>query len=125
MMMGLMIGGKTPEVDPKNKKRAVKYWMYGAPASELAIAWGIDEDVADLKKCANCEYFDNRVSTLKATGGKTGQGACSKFKFLCSDEASCQAWECKADYELEHMLEDEDDSSPMSSSKDDDDDDDT
>jgi hypothetical protein len=96
MSIGLMIG-EAPEVDPKNKERAVKYWMYGADASDLAEAWGIDEEYAELKKCTNCEYFDNRKSTLKAVGADASMGACKKFLFVCSGAASCQAWECSFD----------------------------
>ena len=84
MAMGLMIGGEVPEVDPKNKERAVEYWMYGATAEELAKAWDKPVKVAELKTCGNCEYFDNRARTLKALKGKPGQGACTKFKFMCS-----------------------------------------
>lgn len=92
-MASLMIGGEIPEVDEKNKARAEEYWMYGKGAAELAKAWGKDEDVAALKTCANCEYFNNSARVLKALGGQPGQGACTKFNFMCSQEASCQAWE--------------------------------
>jgi hypothetical protein len=92
--MGLMIG-VVPEVDPKNKKRAEEYWMYGSTPEELAKAWGIDKDMAKLKKCTNCEYFDNRKYTLKALEIDATMGACTKFKFACSGEASCQAWDCE------------------------------
>ncbi len=95
MMMGLMIGGPTPEVDPKNKDRAEKYWMYGASTEELAKAWGKEVEYAKLKKCGNCEYFDNRSKTLKALSLEPDTGACLKFKFACSQDASCQAWDCK------------------------------
>lgn len=105
MTLGLMVGGATPEVDPKNKDRAEKYWMYGETAEELAKAWGKELEYAKLKKCGNCEYFDNRARTLKALNGESGMGACLKFKFMCSQDASCQAWDCK-DMELEEKMED-------------------
>ena len=92
-MIGLMVGD-TPEVDPKNKKRAEEYWMYGASTEELAKAWGKDTEYAELKKCANCEYFDNRKTTLKAVGADASMGACTKFKFVCSGAEACQAWDC-------------------------------
>ena len=94
MKIGLMLGA-TPEVDPKNKKRAEEYWMYGKPVEELAKAWDKEVEYAKLKKCGNCDYFDNRARTLKALNGEAGSGACLKFKFMCSQDASCQAWECK------------------------------
>jgi hypothetical protein len=100
MKVGLMIGGKTPEVDPKNKARVEEYWMYGASEEELAKAWDKEVSYAKLKKCANCEYFDNRARTLKALDADSGMGACTKFEFLCSQEAACQAWDCREmDYE--------------------------
>jgi hypothetical protein len=102
MKIGLMIG-EVPEVDPKNKTRAEQYWMYGASEAELAKAWGKPVEMAKLKKCANCEYFDNRASTLKALKAESGMGACKKFNFLCSQEAACQAWDC-----MEDKWEDED-----------------
>ena len=103
MAMGLMIGGEVPEVDPKNKERAVEYWMYGATAEELSKAWDKPVEIAELKTCGNCEYFDNRARTLKTLKGEPGQGACTKFKFMCSQEASCQAWDSK-----EMEMEDDD-----------------
>lgn len=93
MTVGLMVG-EVPEVDPKNKKRAEEYWMYGASPEELAKAWGKDPEYAALKKCTNCEYFDNRKGTLKALGIDATMGACTKFKFACSGDAACQAWDC-------------------------------
>ena len=103
MTMGLMIGGATPEVDPKNKARAEEYWMYGATAEELGKAWDKPAKIAALKTCGNCEYFDNRARTLKTLKGEPGQGACTKFKFMCSQEASCQGWDSK-----EMEMEDDD-----------------
>ena len=101
MSIGLMVG-EAPEVDPKNKKRAETYWMYGQPAKELAKAWNttVDKEAmeyAELKKCANCDYFNNNKKVLKALDADATMGACMKFKFLCAAEASCQAWECKAE----------------------------
>jgi hypothetical protein len=93
MMMGLMFG-EVPKVSPKNKTRAEKYWLYGAPTEELAKAWDKPVALAELKKCANCEYFDNRVQTLKALKLDSGMGVCKKFSFACSQDAACQAWDC-------------------------------
>jgi hypothetical protein len=98
-MMGLMID-EMPEVSPKNKVRAEKYWMYGATADELAKAWDKPTAIAELKKCANCEYFDNRVQTLKSLKLESGMGACKKFSFACSQDKACQAWDCP-DWEME------------------------
>lgn len=93
MKIGLMVGA-APELDPKGKKRAVEYWMYGSEPAELAKAWGIDKDIAEVKRCTNCEYFDNSKRTLIALDAEASQGACQKFKFLCEGEAACQAWDC-------------------------------
>lgn len=96
MMLGMsLMLGEAPEVDPKNRDRAEKYWMYGASAAELGEAWGKSADMASLKTCANCEYFDNRMQTLKALNIESGTGACTKFKFVCSQEKACQGWDCK------------------------------
>lgn len=103
MMYGLMLGGEVPEVDPKNKLRAEEYWMYGSSAEELAKAWDKPLEYAKLKTCANCEYFNNRARVLKALNAEAGQGACMKFHFMCSQEASCQAWECKDEDMMEGM----------------------
>lgn len=99
MIMGLMVG-EIPEVSPKNKDRAVKFWMYGETPENLAKAWDKPVAIAELKKCGNCEYFDNRVQTLKSLKLESGMGACRKFKFACSQDAACQAWDCM-DNELE------------------------
>jgi hypothetical protein len=98
VMMGLMIGEKL-ELSSKNKARAEKYWMYGESPEELAKAWDKPVAIAELKKCANCEYFDNKVQTLKAHNLESGMGACTKFLFACSQEAACQAWDCP-DWEM-------------------------
>lgn len=103
MMYGLMLGGEIPEVDPKNKARAETYWMYGASADELAKAWDKPTEYARLKTCANCEYFDNRARVLKALDAEPGMGACKKFSFMCSQEAACQAWECKDEDMMEEL----------------------
>jgi hypothetical protein len=104
MSIGLMVG-ETPEVDPKNKERATEYWMYGASPEELAKAWDTEVEYAKLKKCTNCEYFDNRKTTLKAVGADASMGACTKFKFVCSGDQACQAWDCVS----EKWEDDEDD----------------
>lgn len=85
--------GEAPEVDPKNRDRAEKYWMYGASAAELGEAWDKPEDMAALKTCGNCKYFNNSAHTLKALNIEAGLGACTAFKFVCSQEKSCQGWD--------------------------------
>jgi len=87
--------GEVPEVSNENKKRAEEYWMYGADVAELANAWGKPIAMAELKTCGNCEYFDNRMQTLKALKLEAGMGACTKFKFACSQEKSCQGWDSR------------------------------
>jgi len=96
MMLGMsLMLGEPPEVDPKNRDRAEEYWMYGASTEELGKAWDNPTDMAALKTCGNCEYFDNRARTLKALKIESGLGACTKFKFVCSQEKACQAWDGK------------------------------
>ncbi len=103
VMMGLMIG-TTYEISDKNKKRAEEYWMYGASPAELAKAWNKPVEIAELKRCGNCEYFDNSVKVLKAHKLESGQGVCKKFLFACGQEAACQAWDCP-----DHMEEEDED----------------
>tara|TARA_B110000858_G_C17448641_1_gene313163 strand:+ start:82 stop:396 length:315 start_codon:yes stop_codon:yes gene_type:complete len=96
MMLGMsLMLGEPPEVDPKNRDRAEEYWMYGASTEELGKAWDNPTDMSALKTCGNCEYFDNRARTLKALKIESGLGACTKFKFVCSQEKACQAWDGK------------------------------
>ena len=105
MMVGMsLMLGEVPEVSNENKKRAEEYWMYGADTAELANAWGKSLAMAELKTCGNCEYFDNRMQTLKALNLEAGMGACTKFKFACSQEKSCQGW----DSPDKHMMEEDD-----------------
>ena len=101
MMMGMsLMLGEPPEVDPKNRDRAEKYWMYGASAEELGKAWDKPTKMAKLKTCGNCEYFDNRMKTLKSLKIESGLGACTKFKFVCSQEKSCQGWGTQDHYTM-------------------------
>jgi len=102
MMVGMsLMLGEAPEVDPKNRDRAEQYWMYGASADELGKAWDKPADVAALKTCGNCEYFDNRMQTLKSLNIESGTGACTKFKFVCSQEKSCQGWDSPDKHNME------------------------
>ena len=101
MAIGLMLP-ENMEVSAEGKQRAIDYWLYGDDRwSDLAAAWGKDLSDAELRTCANCEYYDNRVSVLKALDGESGQGFCKKFEFLCSDAASCQAWEGNDIFQME------------------------
>ena len=101
MTIGLMLP-ENMEESKEGKQRAIDYWIYGDDNwTELAAAWGKDVSEAELRRCGNCEYFDNRVSVLKALDGEAGQGFCRKFEFLCSEAASCQAWESCGEYGME------------------------
>jgi hypothetical protein len=101
MSIGLMMP-ESMEVSKEGKQRAIDYWMYGDDKfEELAEAWGKEVEDAELMRCANCEYYDNRVTVLKALDGDSGQGFCKKFEFLCSDEASCQAWEGNCEWGMD------------------------
>ena len=77
--------------------------------TKIAKAWGIPEEEARRRLCANCEYFDNTPEALKEMesipnneldkdGG--GRGWCHKFEFICHNLRTCQAWERK-DFTLE------------------------
>ena len=98
------------ELSKNGKDRATKHWNYGpadlADASfwdKMAEVWDIKKDEAKLRRCSNCEYYDNRMSTLKALKASENTGLCKKFKFVCADARVCQAWEADDDdlYEME------------------------
>ena len=48
-----------------------------------------------------------RARTLKSLNIESGLGACSKFKFVCSQETSCQGWDCKDQHMDEEQYYDE------------------
>lgn len=87
-------------VDPKNPK---DFWV------KIAEFWDIPEEEAKLRRCANCEYYDNTleaknamkvvpVSEFDKTGGE--RGYCHKYIFICHDLRTCDQWEEK-EYEDE------------------------
>lgn len=99
------LGPTTTSVDKYANKA---YW------SGIAKAWGIPEEEARRRLCANCEYFDNTpemlkemesipINALDRDGG--GRGWCHKFEFICHNLRTCQAWERK-DYEAPEGEED-------------------
>ena len=80
------------------------YWLL------MADVWGIEEEEARRRLCANCEYFENTPEMMEAMedipfnqfdadGG--GRGYCHKFDFICHNLRTCQAWERK-NYFKEH-----------------------
>lgn len=116
--------GGLPESEPfitaaenrKNTRMVIKDWMLGPenPSNEpgankpywvgLAKAMQVDEKEARRRLCSNCEYFDN--TTMRKAQmenipwnewdvGAGFRGYCVKFKFVCHDLRSCQAWEEK------------------------------
>lgn len=95
------LGPEDASADPKANP---EYW------SRMAEVWNIEEEKARRRLCANCEYFDDRPSTLKkletipfndmdADGG--GRGFCKKFDFICHNLRTCQAWESTWDEDNE------------------------
>ena len=85
-----------PEKASEDPKANPEYW------GRMAEVWNVPEDQARRQLCANCEYFDDKPSTLKkleavpfndfdADGG--GRGFCKKFDFICHNLRTCQAWE--------------------------------
>jgi hypothetical protein len=105
----------------RTMKRLVLEWSLGPDRAssrpgdnaefwrEVAEIWDITEAQARRWLCANCEYFDNSPAALEAMeavpfnrfdadGG--GRGYCHKFKFICHNLRTCQAWderECEAE----------------------------
>ena len=81
--------------DPKNPK---DFWV------KIAEFWDIPEEEAKMRRCGNCEYFDNTLEAKKAmevvpmsefdkTGGE--RGYCHKYTFICHDLRTCDQWEEK------------------------------
>lgn len=104
-MMGIMTPATGYEVDPDGRDRAVKYWMYGPEQDndtqfweDIADSWGMEVEAAQLQRCSNCDYYDNRVSVLKTFDAPVGTGFCTKFDFLCAEDKTCQMWCCDNDY---------------------------
>jgi len=87
------LGPEKASVDPKANK---EYW------ASVGKAWGMDENEARRRLCANCEYFKNDpmmqammenipLDKFDMDGG--GRGYCEKFDFVCHNLRTCQAWE--------------------------------
>ena len=66
-----------------NKAVAVEKAMYGPSDNKR-------------QQCANCEYFDMEMPTLKK-----GEGFCELWEFRCQDKNVCAAWEFKKPEEEE------------------------
>ncbi len=111
----------TQEENSKIMRSLIKEWSLGPDKasarpgenaefwSKISDVWGIPEEDARRRLCANCEYFDNRPDSMKvmesvpfnrfdADGG--GRGYCHNFDFICHNLRTCQAWEEK-EFELE------------------------
>lgn len=88
-----MLGPEKPSNEPGANK---PYWI------TLAKAMQVDEKEARRRRCSNCEYYDNstmmqakmeRIPRNEWDVGAGYRGYCHKFKFICHDMRSCQAWE--------------------------------
>jgi len=93
LMKDWHLGPEEASADPKAN---APYWK------TMASVFNVEVDQARRQLCANCEYFDDKPSTLKAMeaipfnsfdadGG--GRGFCSRFGFICHNLRTCQAWE--------------------------------
>ena len=125
LMLSLSFGEDEDFITEKNNKenmqRAIDEWNLGPTKasakpgankpfwSGIAKVWGIKEDEARRRFCANCEYFDNtpdmladleviKFNEFDSDGG--GRGYCHKLEFICHNLRTCQAWEEK-EYEEE------------------------
>lgn len=106
----------TPAENRKNTQVVVDDWMLGPedPSNEpganrvywakLGKAMRVDEKEARRRRCSNCEYYDNtphtqakmdRIPRNEWDDGAGFRGFCHKFRFICHDMRSCQAWEEK------------------------------
>lgn len=106
----------TPAENRKNTQVVIDDWMLGPedPSNEpgvnrvywakLGKAMQVDEKEARRRRCSNCEYYDNtpytqakmdRIPRNEWDDGAGFRGFCHKFRFVCHDMRSCQAWEEK------------------------------
>lgn len=106
----------TPAENRKNTQVVIDNWMLGPedPSNEpganrvywakLGKAMQVDEKEARRRRCSNCEYYDNtphtqakmdRIPRNEWDDGAGFRGFCHKFRFVCHDMRSCQAWEEK------------------------------
>lgn len=104
----------TAAENKKNTKVVIDDWMLGPenPSNErganpkywiaLGNAMQVDETEARRRRCSNCEYFINstlmqakmdKIPWNEWDAGAGYRGYCEKFKFICHDMRSCQAWE--------------------------------
>lgn len=111
----------TPAENRKNTQVVIENWMLGPedPSNEpganrvywakLGKAMQVDEKEARRRRCSNCEYYDNtprtqvkmdRIPRNEWDDDAGFRGFCNKFRFVCHDMRSCQAWEEKS-YEYE------------------------
>jgi len=106
----------TPAENRKNTQVVIDDWMLGPedPSNDpganrvywakLGKAMQVDEKEARRRRCSNCEYYDNtphtqakmdRIPRNEWDDGAGFRGFCHKFRFVCHDMRSCQAWEEK------------------------------
>ena len=100
MTKALMESRHLGALDPTNPK---DFWV------TISEFWDMPEEEAKLRRCGNCEYFDNTIQAKKAMdvvpvtefdtrGGQ--RGYCHKYTFICHDLRVCDQWEEK-EYEDE------------------------
>ena len=104
----------TASENKKNTQVVISDWMLGPekPSNErganpeywiaLGKAMQVDEAEARRRRCSNCEYYMNDTMTQAKMERipwnqwdvEAGfRGYCDRFKFICHDLRSCQAWE--------------------------------
>lgn len=107
----------TPAENRKNTKVVIENWMLGPedPSNDPSVnrvywaklgkAMQMDEKEARRRRCSNCEYYDNtpwtqskmdRIPMNEWDENAGFRGFCRKFRFICHDMRSCQAWEEKS-----------------------------
>lgn len=95
MTKALMESRHLGALDPTNPK---DFWV------TISEFWDMPEEEAKLRRCGNCEYFDNTIQAKKAMdvvpvtefdtrGGQ--RGYCHKYTFICHDLRVCDQWEEK------------------------------
>jgi hypothetical protein len=85
---------KAHHFGPKDLKNPGNFWK------ELVNFWGLTEEDAANRYCANCCYFDNTTDALDAIKPVVPEsdGYCHKYEFACMSGKVCDSWEEGAEY---------------------------
>ena len=73
-----------PEVNAKNKEEAVEEANYREPNSGAAFRLS--------ETCGTCAAFNQTHDIMECIGENPHLGYCQMYKFMCSEENTCDSW---------------------------------